>query len=416
MDRVQKKYAFTSVIAVLVISLCAITGCSSGNTNSNSSQKSSQTVSSSTSQANQALEPNEGANIQHLVSIPTQENTEAVSMNLTESRTFNGVVIPVDPKWDLRVPTEKKYEQARFWMEHPNAEPIGATVNIDAITYTHGETKDVNTYIQYPIGISDDDKVVEEGQWTVNDCIFNVFSIYQSESYGDSYSSFLIGCAPDGKTGFAMRFYMTGKYLKDENIALRDAIFSRVQLMPENLKNTLAEAPNTRAQNRAQTSDSPSSSTNTTADVPKDYLTALKSAEQYLSISPHSKQGLYKQLTSEYGEKYSPEAGQYAVDNVKADWKANALKSAEQYLSISPHSKQGLYKQLVSEYGEQYTPEEAQYAVDNVKTDWNEQALKSAHSYQDISNMSPDRIYDQLVSEYGEQYTPEEAQYAVDHL
>ena len=79
-----------------------------------------------------------------------------------------------------------------------------------------------------------------------------------------------------------------------------------------------------------------------------------------------SKAGLFEQLTSEYGEKYSEEAAQYAIDNLNADWKENACKTAEKYLEIMPMSKDELYDQLISEYGEQYTPEEAQYAVDKV--------------------------------------------------
>ena len=43
-----------------------------------------------------------------------------------------------------------------------------------------------------------------------------------------------------------------------------------------------------------------------------------------------SKQGIYNQLTSEF-EKFSPEAAQYAVDNVKANWNANALEKAKSY-------------------------------------------------------------------------------------
>lgn len=39
-----------------------------------------------------------------------------------------------------------------------------------------------------------------------------------------------------------------------------------------------------------------------------------------------SKAGIYEQLTSEYGEKFSAEAAQYAIDNMEADWNANALK------------------------------------------------------------------------------------------
>ena len=79
-------------------------------------------------------------------------------------------------------------------------------------------------------------------------------------------------------------------------------------------------------------------------------------------------------------------------------------------------SKQGIYDQLVSEYGEQFTAEEALYAIDNLKTDYNRNALKKAESYQKEMSMSIDIIRDQLTSEYGEQFTPEEAEYAVSNL
>ena len=103
-----------------------------------------------------------------------------------------------------------------------------------------------------------------------------------------------------------------------------------------------------------------------TEAIPREYSNALRSAEQYNKTTPMSKAGLFEQLTSEYGEQYSEEAAQYAIDNLNADWKENACKSAEKYLEIMPMSKDELYDQLVSEYGEQYTPEEAQYAVDKV--------------------------------------------------
>lgn len=102
------------------------------------------------------------------------------------------------------------------------------------------------------------------------------------------------------------------------------------------------------------------------AVVPLEYRNALRSAESYVSVMPFSKEGLYKQLNSEYGEKYSAEAARYAVDNVKTDGKENALKSGRNYLDIMGFSPDGLYDQLVSEYGEQYTPEEAQYAIDEL--------------------------------------------------
>ncbi len=79
-------------------------------------------------------------------------------------------------------------------------------------------------------------------------------------------------------------------------------------------------------------------------------------------------------------------------------------------------SKAGLYNQLTSEYGEQFSAEAAQYAIDNVQADWNANALKKAKDYQDTMDMSPEAIRDQLVSEYGEQFTAEEAEYAIANL
>lgn len=151
-------------------------------------------------------------------------------------------------------------------------------------------------------------------------------------------------------------------------------------------------------------------------DVPTEYQSALKKAESYNRLMHMSKAGLYDQLTSEYGERFTAEAAQYAIDNLNADWKENALKKAESYSETMHMSKAGIYDQLVSEYGEQFTQEEAQYAVDNVTADWNANALEKAKSYQSMMNMSPAAIRDQLTSEYGEQFTEAEAEYAVSHL
>ena len=102
-------------------------------------------------------------------------------------------------------------------------------------------------------------------------------------------------------------------------------------------------------------------------------------------------------------------------DNVSKEFQA-ALKSAQNYSDMMHMSKIGIYNQLISEYGEQFTEEEAQYAIDNVDADWNANALQKAKEYQETMNMSNDAIYDQLISEYGEQFTKEEAQYAIDNL
>lgn len=101
--------------------------------------------------------------------------------------------------------------------------------------------------------------------------------------------------------------------------------------------------------------------------------------------------------------------------SVPADFKS-ALRQADTYANKMHMSKLGLYDQLTSEYGGQFSPEAAQYAVDNVEADWNENALAKAKDYQEDMAMSPSAIYDQLVSEYGEQFTPAEADYAVQNL
>lgn len=79
-------------------------------------------------------------------------------------------------------------------------------------------------------------------------------------------------------------------------------------------------------------------------------------------------------------------------------------------------SKQGIYDQLTSEYGEKFSADAAQYAIDNLQWDYKENALKKAKKYQDMMNMSTDAIRDQLVSEHGEKFTAEEAEYAIEHL
>jgi len=95
---------------------------------------------------------------------------------------------------------------------------------------------------------------------------------------------------------------------------------------------------------------------------------------------------------------------------------ATALIKAETYANTLDMSKAGLYDQLTSEYGEKFTPEAAQYAVDNVQADWNANALAKARTYREMAAMSPAAIRDQLTSEYGERFTAEEADYAIAHI
>lgn len=97
--------------------------------------------------------------------------------------------------------------------------------------------------------------------------------------------------------------------------------------------------------------------------VPAEYTSALNKAESYSSIMHMSKAGIYNQLTSEYGEKFSAEAAQYAIDTVTADWNANALAKAKSYQETMSMSPEAIHDQLTSEYGEKFTAAEADYAI-----------------------------------------------------
>jgi len=97
--------------------------------------------------------------------------------------------------------------------------------------------------------------------------------------------------------------------------------------------------------------------------VPAEYKSAVTSADSYSKIMHMSKAKIYDQLTSEYGEKFTPEAGQYAIDNMVADWNANALASAKSYQQTMSMSPAAIHDQLTSEYGEKFTPAEADFAI-----------------------------------------------------
>jgi len=124
-------------------------------------------------------------------------------------------------------------------------------------------------------------------------------------------------------------------------------------------KNSKSATPTARTAGQPQ-QEAPKTDTPT---VPAEYKSALNKAGSYASAQYMSKQGVYDQLTSQYGEKFSKEAAQYAIDNVKADWNANALAKAKSYQEQQSMSPAAIHDQLVSEYGEKFTAAEADYAV-----------------------------------------------------
>ena len=97
-----------------------------------------------------------------------------------------------------------------------------------------------------------------------------------------------------------------------------------------------------------------------------EYASALAKAKNYNSWANMSKKRLYEQLTSQYGEKFTSDAAQYAIDYLNADYKANALAKAKIYQKQFNKSKSAIYDQLVSPYGEEFTEEEANYAIQHL--------------------------------------------------
>lgn len=120
------------------------------------------------------------------------------------------------------------------------------------------------------------------------------------------------------------------------------------------------ESTTTESSQSQSTLTTETSSSSYSAAVSSESKNALQKANDYLAYTSFSKLGLYDQLIY---EKYTPEAANYAIEHVTADWNGNALQKAKGYLDYSSFSRQGLYDQLIYE---KYTETEAQYAIDNL--------------------------------------------------
>lgn len=114
--------------------------------------------------------------------------------------------------------------------------------------------------------------------------------------------------------------------------------------------NTIAGTPTTKTEEKKPS-------------VPAEYTSALNQADSYANTMHMSKQGVYNQLTSQYGGKFSAKAAQYAIDNVKSDWNANALAKAKDYQKQQSLSPSAIHDQLTSAAGEKFTTAEADYAI-----------------------------------------------------
>lgn len=90
---------------------------------------------------------------------------------------------------------------------------------------------------------------------------------------------------------------------------------------------------------------------------------AVRSAEQYLSFTGFSRNGLIDQLSSDFGDGYNVNDATIAVDSLRVDWNKQAVRSARQYLSLQGFSCKGLIEQLSSSYGDKYTVSQATYGA-----------------------------------------------------
>lgn len=148
---------------------------------------------------------------------------------------------------------------------------------------------------------------------------------------------------------------------KDELDALNDEIESKKDKLNQ------LEEEGSESEKNESTEAEPTVEEDVEEDVPREYKSALSTAETYANSMDMSKAGIYDQLVSPHGEDFPEDAAQYAIDNIEADWKQNALNTAKTYAEEMDMSDSAIYDQLISDDGEKFTAEEAQYAIDNLE-------------------------------------------------
>ncbi|MDO5726870.1 MAG: Ltp family lipoprotein [Bowdeniella nasicola] len=97
-------------------------------------------------------------------------------------------------------------------------------------------------------------------------------------------------------------------------------------------------------------------------DVSEAYREAMQVAYDYNELHHPSKAVLYDYLLSDEGGSHLPDAAQWTVETIAADWNNNALETAHDYHERS-YSLAAIYTALTSD-AHRFTPEEAQWALD----------------------------------------------------
>lgn len=197
--------------------------------------------------------------------------------------------------------------------------------------------------------------------------VFGVLALRAAQSKGQSVTGIVLGSiAVVASLGMTLGFAAAGTAISTRPVAA-------VSSTPAPEPSTAAPSPTATPTAIPTPSVTPTpTATPTQAPppaapaVPPEYTSALNKAASYSRLMHMSKAGIYDQLTSEYGEQFSAEAAQYAVDNVQADWNANALAKAKDYQSQMSMSPEAIRDQLTSEYGEKFTQAEADYAIQHL--------------------------------------------------
>ena len=97
---------------------------------------------------------------------------------------------------------------------------------------------------------------------------------------------------------------------------------------------------------------------------------AVKTAMNYVDLMAFSRRGLIEQISSEYADNFPVADAEFAVkyleDKGLVDWNEEAAQCAQNYLDIMSFSKEGLFDQMTSEAGDKFTREQAEYAIKKV--------------------------------------------------
>ncbi len=389
----MKKYLSILCALAMLSGMAGMVGCSSSKESSESENSSSVTTTTTEKPTETTTQK------------PTEEQTteaEKESYDLEEVHKIGNISIKL-PK-DCSIDSTATDSGSAEFITFPDSSVLQISETISPYSLVGLEESEkvllLNTYAESFVSSDTWDKDSDPEETSINGCTAvkqdaTVLNVGKSRLYHFLYedSIYTIGFSKMSKTATA-------------SYDLQDDIIKSLELLGTTTNTTQkATEPPTEKISEPET-----------PAVPTEYLNALRKADSYANNQHMSKSKLYNQLTSAYGEHFSEEAANYAIENVITDYNQNALAKADSYANNQHMSKSRLYDQLTSEYGEGFTESEAQYAVDNVATDYNYNALQKAISYQEGQAMSKERIYEQLVSEYGEGFTPEEAQYAVDNL